>query len=202
MSNPPASPGPSNAPRRARWLSLGALPVVAAVLVAINALDILLVAFGNITDYGTNLAFVQHVMSMDTTNFGAAQGTDLDPNVMWHAITSPVLQHIGYVLIIAWEAAAGIVLAVAFAYWIRERGQGYRVARVLSTIGLLMIVLLFAGGFIAVGGEWFQMWRSTAWNGEDPALRNSLLALLALVFVHLPSRHWTHRDQPEAPAVP
>ena len=27
----------------------------------------LLVAFDNITDYGTNYLFVQHVMSMDTT---------------------------------------------------------------------------------------------------------------------------------------
>ncbi len=197
-----SSPVPTSAPSRgARWLALGTLPVVAAVLVGINALDILLVAFGNITDYGTNLAFVQHVLSMDTTNFGAAQGTDLDPNVMWHAIDNPVLQQIGYVLIIAWETATGILLAVAFAFWIRERGRGYRVARALSTIGLLMIALLFMGGFIAIGGEWFQMWRSTAGNGEDAALGSTIPAVFALVFVYLPSRSWGRADEPQEPTA-
>ena len=34
--------------------------------VAAIALFASLVAFGNITDYGTNWAFVQHVLSMDT----------------------------------------------------------------------------------------------------------------------------------------
>jgi len=35
-------------------------------MIAAIALFATLVAFGNITDYGTNLAFVQHVLSMDT----------------------------------------------------------------------------------------------------------------------------------------
>ena len=172
------------------WRSLGTLPLVVAVLTALNGLFILLVAFGNITDFPTNQAFVQHVLSMDTTNFGGTPGEGLDPAVMWHAITDPVLQNLGYIAIIVWESAAGIVLAVAVGYWIAERGRGYRTARTLSTIGLLMIAILFIGGFIDIGGEWFMMWRSTAWNGEDSALRSALVALLALVFVHLPSKHW------------
>lgn len=169
---------------------MGTLPVVAAVLVGLNSLYLLIVAFGNITDFGTNQAFVQHVLSMDTTNFGHPAGTDLDPNVMWRAITSPVIQNIAYVFLIAWEAATGILLAVAFVLWFRGRRDGFRVARRLSTIGLLMFVLLFFGGFIVIGREWFQMWTSTAWNGEDPAFRNSVLAILTLVVLHLPSRYW------------
>jgi predicted small integral membrane protein len=35
------------------------------------------------------------------------------------------------------------------------------------------------------------MWTSTAWNGEDPAFRNSVLALLALIVMHLPSKSWS-----------
>ncbi|HEX4251280.1 MAG TPA: DUF2165 family protein, partial [Pseudonocardia sp.] len=31
------------------------------------ALYLVLVTLGNITDFGTNLAFVQHVLAMDTT---------------------------------------------------------------------------------------------------------------------------------------
>jgi predicted small integral membrane protein len=178
-------------PRRLSWLNLGTLPVVAAVLVALNGLYVLIVAFGNITDFGTNQAFVHHVLSMDTTNFGKPQGTDLDPHVMWRAITSPVIQNIAYVALIAWEVATAIVLIIAVVLWIRERGRGYVKARRLSSIGLGMLLLLFFGGFIVAGGEWFQMWTSTAWNGEDPAFRNSVLALLALVVIHLPSKSWS-----------
>ena len=35
-------------------------------LVATIALWLALVAFGNLTDYGSNLAFVQHVLAMDS----------------------------------------------------------------------------------------------------------------------------------------
>jgi predicted small integral membrane protein len=176
--------------RRPTWLNLGTLPIIGAVLVALNGLYVLIVAFGNITDFGTNQAFVQHVLSMDTTNFGKPQGTGLDPDVMWRAITSPVLQNVAYVALIAWEVATAAVLIAAVVFWIRERGHGYPIARKLSSIGLLMLLLLFFGGFIIVGGEWFQMWTSTVWNGEDPAFRNSVLALLTIVVIHLPSRSW------------
>lgn len=53
-----------------------------------------------------------------------------------------------------------------------------------------MILVLFMGGFIVVGGEWFQMWRSTSWNGLEPALRNSVLAAFGIVLMHLPAQHW------------
>ena len=169
---------------------LGSLPVAAALLVALNGLYIAFVAFGNITDFGTNQAYVQHVLAMDTTNFGAEPGTNLDPDVMWRAITNETVQDIVYVGIIAWETFTALVLVAAVIFWVRERGAGYRTARALSTVGLLMLLLLFFGGFIAIGGEWFQMWKSDAWNGLDPAFRNSVLALLALVLVHIPSPHW------------
>ena len=177
-------------PDRAWWERLGTLPVAAGVLVFLNALYILLVAFGNLTDYDTNEPFVEHVLSMDTTNFGAEPGTNLDDDVMWRAIENETLHTIAYVLVIAWEWLAGIVLVAATAAWLIDRGQGYRTARALSTIGLLMLLLLFFGGFIAIGGEWFQMWKSEAWNGLDPAFRNAVLATLALILIHLPSAHW------------
>jgi predicted small integral membrane protein len=177
------------------WHKLGSLPFAVAVLVACNALYIFLVALGNITDYDTNFAFVQHVLSMDTTNFGAAAGTDLDPDVMWRAITDPVAWNIAYIGIIIWETVAALVLIGACVVWARAfviRGS-YDLARTLSTIGLLMIVILFFGGFITVGGEWFQMWRSTAWNGLDPAFRNAVLAAITLVMIHMTAPAWVRR---------
>lgn len=173
------------------WRSLGILPFAAGCFVLVNALYILLVALGNITDYDTNFAFVQHVLSMDTTNFGAAPGTGLDPNVMWRAITDPVIWNIAYVLLIAWETAAAVVLVIATVLFVRGfLGHGFTSARVTASIGLAMIVLLFVGGFIAIGGEWFQMWRSTEWNGLDPAFRNATIAGIGLVILHLPSPQW------------
>lgn len=185
------------------WQKLGSLPFAVAVLVACNALYIFLVALGNITDYDTNFAFVQHVLSMDTTNFGAAPGTDLDPDVMWRAITDPVVWNIAYIGIIIWETVAALVLIAACIAWLRAfitRGT-YDLARILSTIGLLMIVILFFGGFITVGGEWFQMWRSTSWNGLDPAFRNAVLAAITLVLIHMTAPAWLRRAvNPDATA--
>ncbi len=169
-----------------RWTALGTLPVLIAIFVGTNALYMLLVAFGNITDFGTNQAFVQHVLAMDTTNFGAAPGSDLAPNVMWRAASNPQLQNTVYVCIIAWEAVAGIVLACAVVMWIIERGTCFTRARAVSTVGLSMMMLLFGGGFIDVGGEWFQMWKSISWNGLDAALRIIVVASVPLILIHLP----------------
>ena len=107
-------------------MQVGTLPVVAAVLVFLNGLYILIVAFGNITDFGTNREFVQHVLSMDTTNFGAEPGTGLDNDVMWRAIENETIQDMAYVGLIAWESATALILMAATALWVRERGTGYR----------------------------------------------------------------------------
>ncbi|MFM9877595.1 MAG: DUF2165 family protein [Rhodoglobus sp.] len=177
------------------WQRLGSLPFAVAVLVACNALYIFLVALGNITDYDTNFEFVKHVLSMDTTNFGAAAGTGLDADVMWRAITDPVVWNVAYITLIIWESLAAIVLVTACALWLRgflTRGT-FSAARIWSSIGLLMIIVLFFGGFITVGGEWFQMWRSTAWNGLDPAFRNSVLAAITLVLIHTTAQGWVRK---------
>jgi predicted small integral membrane protein len=180
-----------------RWLRfLGSLPLAVALLVAINALYIFLVALGNITDYDTNYAFVQHVLSMDTTNFGGTAGSGLDPDIMWRALTDPVIWNIAYIGVIIWESAAALVLIGAMVLWVRGfiRGGQFGFARRVSSVGLLMIVLLFFGGFITVGGEWFSMWRSTAWNGLDPAFRNAVLASITLVLIHVPVAGWGRRS--------
>ncbi len=170
-----------------RWLAMGSLFTAGGVLVGLNALFILLVAFGNITDFETNQAFVHHVLSMDTANFGAPAGQGLDSAVMWHAVGSSPLQNAAYVGIIAWELLAGVALAAATIWWFAGSVRRRTRARALATIGLTMIVVLFVGGFLAVGGEWFQMWRSSDWNGSEAAFRSAVVALFALLVVHLPA---------------
>jgi predicted small integral membrane protein len=155
---------------------LGGLRTVVAVLAAITAVQTTLIAFGNITDYETNHQFVVHVLAMDTTF--------QSPDMMWRAITSPTLATLAYLAIIVWESVAALVLIAATVAWVR--GQVVT-ARRLSSIGWLMWIVLFAGGFIAIGGEWFQMWQSSDWNGMDAALRHVIIAGLALILNHLPA---------------
>ncbi|MFD4539937.1 DUF2165 domain-containing protein [Streptomyces bauhiniae] len=153
------------------------LTLAATVLTGVLALYIALVAVGNITDFGTNQQYVRHVLAMDTTF--------KDDHLMWRAITSTALQDTAYVAIIAWETAAAAVLVWGTWLWAR---RDHTRARRFSTYGLLMLILLFGAGFIAIGGEWFAMWQSKTWNGVDAATRVFLLSGVALIVNHLPAR--------------
>ena len=154
-----------------------ALHLTATLLTASVALYIALVAFGNITDFGTNQAFVQHVLAMDTTF--------KDDDLMWRAITSKGLQNTAYVAIIVWETLAALVLIYGTWLWAR---RDYARARSISTYGLLMLLLLFGAGFIAIGGEWFSMWQSKTWNGLEAANRVIVFTGVALLVVQLTDR--------------
>jgi predicted small integral membrane protein len=151
-----------------------ALGLTATLLTGTVALYIALVAFGNITDFGTNQQFVRHVLAMDTTF--------KDDDLMWRAITSHAWEDAAYIAIIVWESVAALVLIAATYLWARR----HRRARQLSTLGLLMLLLLFGAGFIAIGGEWFAMWQSKTWNGLDAATRVIVLTGVALLVTNLP----------------
>ncbi|MFD9002066.1 DUF2165 domain-containing protein [Streptomyces sp. NPDC059582] len=163
------------ATRPARTRLPRTLPLTAALLTATVALYTALVAFGNITDFGTNQQFVRHVLAMDTTF--------KDEDLMWRAVTSTGLQDAAYVVIIVWETAAALVLVAGTWFWAR---RDHDRARRLSTYGLLMVMLLFGAGFIAIGGEWFAMWQSKDWNGLDAATRAFLFSGIVLLVVRLP----------------
>ncbi|MEU9985172.1 DUF2165 domain-containing protein [Streptomyces sp. NPDC050856] len=167
------------------------MPVAATALTGTVALYMALVAFGNITDFGTNQQFVRHVLAMDTTF--------KDPDLMWRAIESRTLQDVAYVLIIVWETLAAVLLLAATWFWAVGLRRGtYGRARRTSTLGLVMVLLLFGLGFMAIGGEWFAMWQSSDWNGLDAASRNVALAAFTLVVVHLSApRPGPHRPAEE-----
>ncbi|WP_405992698.1 DUF2165 domain-containing protein [Streptomyces sp. NBC_00986] len=151
-----------------------ATTLAATLLTATAALYITLVAFGNITDFGTNQQFVRHVLAMDTTF--------KDDDLMWRAVSSKGLQDAAYVVIIVWETLAALVLSYGTWLWVRRDDER---ARRFSTYGLLMLMVLFGAGFIAVGGEWFAMWQSKDWNGLEAATRVFLLSGVVLVVVQL-----------------
>jgi predicted small integral membrane protein len=108
-----------------------------------------------------------------------------DDDLMWRAVTSKGLQNTAYVAIIVWETLAALVLIYGTWLWVRRDDQA---ARRFSTYGLLMLMLLFGAGFIAIGGEWFSMWQSDTWNGLDAALRVFVFSGVVLLVVNLPDR--------------
>ncbi|MGW1840034.1 DUF2165 domain-containing protein [Streptomyces sp. NPDC002067] len=159
----------------------GGSPAAAVVLTGIVALYMALVAFGNITDFATNQEFVRHVLAMDTTF--------RDEDLMWRAVTSRTVQDGAYVAIIVWETVAAALLATGAGWWaLRLRRGSPGRARTAAVAGLLMVLVLFGAGFLAVGGEWFAMWQSKQWNGLDAATRNVTVAGLALLVVQTTGR--------------
>lgn len=145
------------------------------------ALYLFFVVFNNVTDYGSNFAFVQHVMSMDTTFPGNAG--------MWRAITTPWMHHAFYVSIIAWEmASCGLLLYGAWRMWGARRRSAveFNRAKRFAVTGLILNMLQWLVAFLAVGGEWFLMWQSTTWNAHDTAGRMFMVAGITLLFVNAP----------------
>jgi hypothetical protein len=46
------------------------------------------------------------------------------------------------------------------------------------------------------------MWRSTAWNGEDTAFRNCMLAAITLVLIHTTAQAWLRKAHVDTGQVP
>ena len=151
------------------------------IMVASLALFALLVTFDNLTDYDTNYAFVRHVLSMDTTFPGNA--------LLCRRITSPVLWQAGYALIIVGEGLSGIALAVAaisLAWRLRSDSVRFNHAKRPVIIGAALGFLVWFFGFMVIGGEWFSMWQSPTWNGQEAAFRFYMTILAVLIFVTQP----------------
>lgn len=151
------------------------------VLLACYGLLMALIAFGNITDYGSNWPFVQHVLAMDTT-FGS-------PGVMWRAIDDPTIQTIAYLAIIAAETMAAFVIWWGIARLWRARrddAAAFRRAKDVAVAGVSLSLAIWLGGFLAVGGEWFAMWQSATWNGAESAGRFLLAGGIVLLFLNQP----------------
>lgn len=150
------------------------------VMVAGLALFAFLVTFNNVTDYNSNFEFVKHVLSMDTTFEGNA--------AMWRAITTPWVWHVGYWGIIAGEGLTCLLLAfgaLRMAQAAEADADTFQSAKSVVVAGATVGFLIWFVGFMAVGGEWFLMWQSEAWNGQQAAFRfyMSILAVTILVML-------------------
>jgi len=140
-----------------------------------------LVVFNNTTDYDSNYQFVRHVLMMDSTSPGN--------HGMWRAINTSNLHTGTYVTIIAWEFATmalswwgGVRLMKALGGTAGDFQRAKNIAIAALTLGLLMWLV----AFLSVGGEWFLMWQSKTWNGQDAAFRMFTVVGIVLLLVAQP----------------
>jgi len=149
------------------------------VMVGSLALFAFVVTFDNVTDYDTNFEFVRHVLSMDTIFPGST--------LLYRRVTSPALWNLGYWLIILGEGMTSLALgiaALALLRQLRSDGARFNRAKRFVFVGAALGFLVWFFGFMVVGGEWFQMWQSQAWNGQEGAFRFYLTILAVLIFVN------------------
>ncbi len=149
--------------------------------VAAMAFYATLVAFGNVTDYGTNFAFVEHVFRMDTIFPDATIG--------YRAITSELIHHIAYGLIIVTEILVAVLCLMGAARIFARRAasaRDFNRGKTFAIAGLTLGFVLWQVGFMSVGGEWFGMWMSQSWNGLASAFRVFITMLAVLIYVVLP----------------
>ncbi|MBD0333896.1 MAG: DUF2165 domain-containing protein [Cyanobacteria bacterium Co-bin13] len=136
-----------------------------ALVAAIGVLA-LAITVNNLQDRQSNFLYIQHVMSMDTTF--------PDNQLLWRAITAPTAHWIAYAMLISTEAAIAILCLVGAVQLLRAVSEPAKVfdrAKGVAIAGLTLAFLFWFVGFMVVGGEWFTMWQSEVWNGQQPAFR-------------------------------
>lgn len=144
------------------------------------ALYLFLVVLNNLTDFHSNYLFVENVLGMTTVFEGN--------KLQWRAMESPMMHLIFYICIIIWETVACVLCflggwkmckAISAPRYLFERSKSIALA------GLTLNLLLWFLAFITVGGEWFTMWQSEIWNGQDAAFRMFGCTGIILLFVYL-----------------
>jgi predicted small integral membrane protein len=157
------------------------------LITSASAFFLLLVVFNNTTDYGSNFQFVKHVLSMDTT-FPGNSG-------MWRALPQPIVHHLFYASIILWEATCCVLIGLGTLRMWKARsadGPTWHKSKQLAALGLTISLLQWYVAFVSVGGEWFLMWQSRTWNGQDAAFR--MFTMMGISLIYLTMRN----DEPAA----
>jgi len=100
--------------------------------------------------------------------------TFLDNRGMWRALHAPVWHTLFYLTIIVWEILTmSLCWRGAFRMLRTLRGNAalFRRALGVAIAGLTSGLVTWLVAFLTIGGEWFLMWQSRAWNGQEAAFR-------------------------------
>jgi predicted small integral membrane protein len=139
------------------------------------------VVFDNLTDYDSNYQFIRHVLMMDST-FAGNRG-------MWRALNQPALHTIFYLSIITWETVTMFLCwwgGVRLATSLHGTAAAFHSANGVAIAALSLSLLMWLVAFLSVGGEWFLMWQSKTWNGQDAAFRMFTVIGIVLLLVVQP----------------
>ena len=67
---------------------------------------------------------------------------------------------------------------------IRSDPQRFHHAKRFVYVGAGLGFLVWFFGFMVVAGEWFAMWQSPSWNGQEAAFRVYMPILAVLIYVN------------------
>ena len=150
------------------------------VLVWSIALFATLVVFGNVTDYGSNYAFVYHVLKMDTV--------PPNINIKWRAIESSNIYTAAYIFIICSESVIALLCWMGGWRLLKaiKSADNFNRAKGVAILGLTLGIIVWFTGFLTIGGEWFAMWQSHKWNGQEPAFRLIVIFGIILIYLNMP----------------
>ena len=93
---------------------------------------------------------------------------------MWRAISAPSVHLVFYVSIIVWETLNAVLCwwgAIALLRSLRAPAGEFQRAKRVGIAALTAGMLLWFVAFLSVGAEYFLMWQSKLWNGQDAAFR-------------------------------
>ena len=130
------------------------LRVIKIGLVAAVCLWGALSALGNVLDWEGTLGAVRAVSTMTAWEGGAGD---------WRATSSPVLITAAAVLIVVFKVTAALLCGLGAVHMWRERHGdvglfGRAKALALTGCGIALLGLFL--GWIVLGEQWFEMWRS------------------------------------------
>jgi predicted small integral membrane protein len=94
-----------------------------------------------------------------------------------------------YWLIIAWE-----IVTTVMAWWgfvelfraFRKPTSDFIAAKRVAVAALTLSLLMWLVAFLDVGGEWFLMWQSHLWNGQEEAFRMFVIVGFVLLLLLQP----------------
>lgn len=140
-----------------------------------------IVVLNNVADYDANFQFVRHTLMMDSTFPGN--------RLMWRALNSPAWHTSFYISVIAWECVTMLLCwwgGLRMARALRESAAVFSEAKNVAIAGLTLSLLMWLVAFLSVGGEWFLMWQSRDWNGQQAAFRMFTVVGIVLLLAAMP----------------
>lgn len=150
------------------------------LLVAGVAVFYTLVVLNNLTDFDSNWQFVHHVLAMDST-FPGNHG-------MWRALPGTRVELAFYLSIIAWEILTMVLLwcgVLQLARNVRGTAVEFNRAKGMPVMALTLSLMMWLVAFLSVGAEWFLMWQSPTWNGQEAAFRMfTVVGVVLLIVLH------------------